>query len=227
MLHKNDSIFWAATSILLISLVLAIYLDQAFLLLMLSGYLLRPTLHSLGFARKLIDERQLLMQYRASNVGFATLVLGNVVAILALMAKDNHAWEMLVAALLVAVAARALSRLFMDGDWTTAVPRVLTATGMLLCLFGALESGLSLESLQHILPGLFIAGLGWLGRWQQRATSIITFVLATVITVGLSVFAARSLTGPNWGTAVAGCLLVVPLLVAETCLWRSGEFSHE
>jgi hypothetical protein len=76
-MHKRDSIFWAATAIFVLSLALVVVYGQQYLLLMACAYLLRPTLHSLGFARHLVDERQLQIQYRASNVGFAALVIGN------------------------------------------------------------------------------------------------------------------------------------------------------
>ena len=67
MLGKRDPIFWAATFIFVVALVLMVAVDESWILLMLASYLLRPTLHSVGLAPKLIDERQLAIQYRSTT----------------------------------------------------------------------------------------------------------------------------------------------------------------
>ena len=159
MLHRRDPIFWAATAIFVLSLALAKFVDDGFLMLLVASYLLRPALHSLGFARKLVDERQMQIQYQASNVAFTALVIGNIVVILYLMGKDDHTWEMVNAVLMVGLAVRAIAGLLLVGDPAVAGPRIVMAVGAFLCLFGVVEGGLP-GGIVHGLPGLAVIGLG-------------------------------------------------------------------
>lgn len=226
-MRKRDPIFWAATCIFVVSLVLARVVDEGFLLMMIGAYLLRPTLHSLGFAMKLVDERQLQIHYRAGNVGFAALVIGNVVVMLALMGQNNHAWEMVNAALLIALAVRALSGLLQVGDLAVAGPRIVMAMGFLLGLFGFLEGGFSLGSLQHVIPGLAIVALGFVARKRPRTVAIVLFVLVGLLAAFLVSRALRSGRSLNWGEAVTLLLIASTVVVTATCLLRAQAASDD
>jgi hypothetical protein len=221
MLRKRDSIFWVATGIFVASLVLARLGGDEFLLLMVGSYLLRPTLHSLGFAKKLIDERQMQIQYRASNVAFATMVVGNVIVVLSLMAQGNHVSEMVLAVLLIGLAARAIAGLLMVGDLSLAGPRILIVTGLFLVLFGAVEEGLSLGTVLHAVPGLVVVGVGLAARKQPGPIALLLFALVGLAT---AVFAFRLLRDgrlPEWGAMVTWLFIAGPMLVAAECLRRS------
>lgn len=221
MWTRRDPIFWAATLVFAISLVLAIAVDDGFLLLAVGAYLLRPTLHSLGFARKLADERQLQIQYRASNVAFVAMVLGNIVVILQLMGKGDHTWEMVNAVLLMALAVRAVAGLLMVGDPAVAGRRIVMVVGAFFCLFGLMEGGLS-GAVAHVLPGLVVVALGWAADRAPRAIGGLVIALAATGSVFLAVMATRSPQGFTWGTSMVLLLVGVPLATGGVCLLRGA-----
>lgn len=220
MLHRRDAIFWAATGIFVVSAVLAAAVDQGFLLLAVASYLLRPALHSLGFFMKLVDERQMQIQYQASNVAFTALVIGNIVVILHLMAKGDHTWEMVNAVLMIGLAVRAIAGLLMVGDPAVAGPRIVMAVGAFLCLFGVMEGGLP-GGLVHGLPGLAVIGLGLAARKAPRTVASVLFVLSMALIV-LVVGTAYRRQGVNWGTGITVLLLGGPLLTAGFCILRGA-----
>ncbi len=219
MLAKRDPIFWAATAIFALALLLGATVDNGFLLLGVAAYLLRPTIHSMGFARKLIDERQLSIQYQASNVAFAALVFGNIVVILHLMSKGDQSWTMLNAVLLGAIAVRALAGLLLVGDPAVAGPRIAMAVGAFLALFGAMEGEAS-GIVSHIVPGALLIALGYAARRWPRAIAITLLAIVTVALGALAFTALQSHTAFSWGSLWALALINVPLVVAAFCMLR-------
>ncbi len=221
MLGKRDAIFWVACAIFAAALLLGATLGDGWLLLAVGAYLLRPTLHSLGVAKQLVDERQMEIHYRASNVGFATLVAGNVVVILALMARGDHAWEMAVAVLVAGLAARALTGLLLVGDPAVGGQRILVSVGLLVAIFAALDAGWPYV-LVAVLPGLVVAGLGLIAPRFGRASAIVCGICATAFGTLILAAALARPGGANWGTAVALGLICLPLVAAAACFWRAG-----
>ena len=221
MLDKRDQIFWTATGIFVLSLVLNIVAGQQYLLLMVAAYLLRPTLHSLGFAKKLVDERQMQIQYRASSVAFAALVIGNIVLILHLMRLGDHTWEMVVGLLTTGLAVRALAGLLLVGDPSVAGQRILVSVGLLVALFGAMDAGFP-GALVAVLPGLALVALGLASPKWPRAIASILFAIAALLCLQILPRALRPPGGPNWGTALTLGLLIVPLVTAAFCLLRGA-----
>jgi hypothetical protein len=226
MLGKRDGIFWAAAAIFVVALVLTALWGQQYLLLLAAAYLLRPTVHSLGFARKLIDERQMEIQYRASNVAFAALVLGNAALIVYLMRIDDHVWEMVGGVLMVGLAVRALAGLLLVGDPAVAGQRILYAIGLLAGLFAAMDAGFP-GVFVAVLPGLVVAGLGFASRLYPRPVAALVGVVVVLFCVLMLPPALRQPGGPNWGTAVTFGLILVPLITAALCLWRGASTIDE
>lgn len=224
MLAKRDPIFWAATAIFALALILGATIDNSFLLLGVAAYLLRPTIHSMGFARTLIDERQLSIQYQASNVAFAALVLGNIVVILHLMAKGDHSWELINAVLLGAIAVRALAGLLLVGDPAVAGPRIAMAVGAFLALFGAME-GESSGIVAHIIPGAVLIALGYAGSKAPRAIAYLLLAIVAVALGALVFTALQSHTTFGWGSLWALTLINVPLIVAALCMLRGAKLN--
>ncbi len=221
MLGKRDGIFWVASAILVASLLLAALVGNAFLLLLVASYLLRPTLHSLGFFPKLTDERQLFIQYRASNVGFVAMIVGVIIVILLLMAKGDHTWEMLLAVLMAALALRALAGVLMVGDPLVAGVRILVATGLLLALFGIAEGGLSGAG-AHVIPGLLVVGVGLAGKRWPRPVAILVLVLSACVVIAMTRSILAGGHGRGWGEVEALLFLTMPPIVAAVCLLRAS-----
>ena len=92
---KRDWIFWVASGIFALSIVIAaITRDQLWLFLMVASYLLRPTLASLGLARRSTDERQMSIQYRSGNIAFAVMIVASIVLAVVQQSKGDKSWEM-------------------------------------------------------------------------------------------------------------------------------------
>lgn len=221
MLGKRDEIFWAASVIFLAAVALGAIVDNAYLLLMVASYLLRPTLHSLGFLRRLVDERQLQIQYQASNVGFAAMVAGVIVVILVLMARNDHTWEMLVGVLMVGLTVRALTGLLLVGDSLVAGVRILVAIGSLLALLGVLEGGVG-GAMSHVLPGAALVGVGLAARRWPRPAGVGVLALAALGAFAMFRGALMPSGSARAGTLIALTLLTVPAGVAGLCLLRGA-----
>ena len=73
---KKDPIFWCASGIFVLALLLfAVTNQQLWLFMMIISYMLRPTLASLGVAKRYVDERQMSIYYRSGNIGFAVMII--------------------------------------------------------------------------------------------------------------------------------------------------------
>ncbi len=104
-MFNKDPIFWWAAGIFVLALVLmAATRDQFWLVLMIGSYLLRPTLASLGLARRHVDERQMSIQYRSGNIAFVAMIITCIVLAVNLNADGNPAWEMFIVAIVVGLA---------------------------------------------------------------------------------------------------------------------------
>ena len=223
---KRDPIFWAAAGILAVAVALGSLVDERFFLLMVASYLLRPTVHSLGFARRLIDERQLQIQYQASNVALAAMVIGNIVVMLILMAHDDHTWEKLGLVLMVALLVRALAGLLMVGDPAVAGPRILVAVGAFLCLFGALDGGLKGFAAVGT-PGLVIIALGVAARKRPSVIAYVSFGIAAIMAAFFAAFYVKGRGHATWGTIAAALVIISPIVVAAICLLRAAAAGDE
>jgi hypothetical protein len=218
---KRDRIFWSASAIFAVSLVLGVTVGNGWLLLMAAAYLLRPTVHSLGFARELIDERQLQIHVRASNVGFAVMVIGNIAVTLYLMRRNDPTWELVNSVLLFGLAARAITGLLLVGDLLLAGERILYGVGLLAALFSAADAGFPYVFLA-VLPGLLVAGLGLVSRKHPQAVAALVTVFMIVFCVVMLPPALRQPGGPNWGTVATFGIILPPPLIAAFCLWRGA-----
>jgi len=117
---KKDPIFWWATGIFALALILfAITQNDFFLLtLLVLAYLLRPTLASLGLAKKYVDERQLSLHYRSSNIAFFVMMVACAFLAAKLRAENNHIGEMFYMVMAIGIATAAA---------TTATPKKIMA----------------------------------------------------------------------------------------------------
>ena len=224
-MFKKDPIFWWAAGIFVLALVLmAATQDQFWLFLMIGSYLLRPTLASLGLARRYVDERQMSIQYRSGNIGFAAMIITCMILAIKLNADGNPEWEMFLVAIVVGLTARALFNVILVIRPRKAAPKVIIATGLLLTLFVFMESvdsGLSLETFPRMASMLAIVGVGLLSKKFPKIAGGMMFV----ITAGL-VFAIlkKGLTITQAGTAL---IIGVPLATAAAFLFTRDKSEPE
>lgn len=209
---RNDAIFWSAAALVVLALGLfAVTKNQFWLALMIASYLLRPTLASLGLARRNVDERQLSLHDRSGSIGFAVTIAACVVFMIKLGAADNHAFELFAAAIVLGLAAKGLFNVIMVEDKRPAAAKIIVSVGLLVAVFASLDAGSFGGVLVSVLPGLAIAGVGLLLKRFPRLAGI-------VILVATALLLAVILRRVTWGQIVTAVLIGVPLIVAGVYL---------
>ncbi len=211
-MRKKDSIFWIATGIFILGLVLsAITQKQFWIALGVGAYLLRPTLASLGAAKRNVDERQMSIHYRSGNIGFAVLLFICVIFMARLETEGNHAFEFFATAIILGLAAKALFNVILVKNYRQAASKIIVSAGLMIALFSALDAGSFVGTVMSILPGLAIVGVGLLSRKYPRPIGIVVFVLTALIMIVI----LRRIT---WGQIVTAVVIGVPLITAGVCL---------
>jgi hypothetical protein len=222
---KKDPIFWWATGIFVLALVLmAVTQDQFWLVLIIGSYLLRPTLASLGLARRYVDERQMSIQYRSGNIAFAVMIITCIILAIKLNADGNPEWEMFIVAIVVGLATKALFNVIMVTNSRKTAANVIIAAGLLLTLFvsiGSVDSGLSLGTFLRVASMLAIVGVGLLSKKFPRIAGGMTFVITAVL---VFVILKKGLTIAQAGTAL---VVGVPLATAAAFLFMRDKSEPE
>jgi len=222
---KKDPIFWWATGIFVLALVLmAVTQDQFWLVLIIGSYLLRPTLASLGLARRYVDERQMSIQYRSGNIAFAVMIITCIILAIKLNADGNPEWEMFIVAIVVGLATKALFNVIMVTNSRKTAANVIITAGLLLTLFvsiGSVDSGLSLGTFLRVASMLAIVGVGLLSKKFPRIAGGMTFVITAVL---VFVILKKGLTIAQAGTAL---VVGVPLATAAAFLFMRDKSEPE
>ncbi len=213
--RSKDRIFWIATAIAIVSVAIAmITQEQLWLFLLIASYLLRPTLASLGLAHRYVDERELSIQYRAGNLGFAVMMITCVAMAVSLAAKGDKNWDMYNVPIILGLAGRAMFSVVLRRRLRTAARTMITAVGLFVAFFAAASHGASLEGLMEASPGLIVAALGIASNRFPRTIGAVVIVLAVVAMI--FIVRLRFTAGQFVTAAVIG----VPLLLAGFGLMR-------
>jgi len=139
-MFKKDPIFWWASGIFILALLLvAITQNQLWLALMIGSYLLRPTLASLGVARRYVDERQLSIHYRSSNIGFVVMIITCIILAAKLSAEGNPDWEFFNLIIIIGLVSKALFNVILSRNLREAATKIIIVAGLLIALFIAME----------------------------------------------------------------------------------------
>jgi hypothetical protein len=197
--------------------IFAITGEQLWLTLMIASYLLRPTLASLGVARRLVDERQMSIQYRSGNVAFAAMMVTAIVLAVVQNAKGDPNWDLFNIVIIVGLAAKALFNVLLVKNYRQAATRIIIAVGLMMTLFSSMSHGFSLMTLAEAAPGLAIVGIGFLSRKFPRIVGILVFVATAAL---LFVILGKGFTIGQITTAV---VIGVPLILAGACLFWGGK----
>ena len=213
MLRKKDRIFWWATGIFVLAVVMAaVTKEQLWLALMIASYLLRPTLASLGLAKHSVDERQMSIQYRSGNIAFAVMMITAVILAAVLSSQGDESWEMFNVVIIVGLATKALFNVLLTKNYRAAASKIIMAVGLMIALFASMSHGLSISTVMEAGPGLIIVAIGWLSRKYPRLVAILVFV-ATVALLAL-IFSK----GFTVGQFVTAALISIPMILAGVCL---------
>ena len=214
-MSKKDPIFWGAASIFVLAIVLfAVTQNQLWLAMLVGSYLLRPTLASLGIAKRLVDERLMSIQYRSGNVGFTVMIIACIILAVIQNIKNDPGWEMFTIILVLGLAAKALVNVVLVGNYRDSGSKIIMSAGALIALFASFElgNGFSIGVLAQVAPGLAIVGIGWLARKFPRSIGGAMFVITAVL---LYVILAKGFTIGQITTAL---VVSVPLVTAGLCL---------
>jgi len=217
-MSKRDPIFWSASGIFVLALLLS-YLTQSpnWLFLGIVSYLLRPTLASLGVARRHMDERQMTIHYRSGNIAFAVTIITCVIISIKLFAEGDHAFEYFHMVIVVGLATKALFNVILIKNFREAAAKILIGVGLLVALFNSFEAfdhWSLILFLKYITPGLVIAGIGLLSlRFPRPAGMLIlagsAFLLWRIFSKGFT-----------WGQIAAAVVVCVPLAIGGVFLLR-------
>ncbi len=218
-MFKKDPIFWWACGIFILALLLVVITkNQLWLALMIGSYLLRPTLACLGVARRYVDERQLSIHYRSSNIGFVLMIITCIILAAKLSAEGNSDWEFFNLVIIIGLVSKALFSVVLSQSLREAATKIIIVSGLLITLFIAMESverGLTWKTFAN--PGLVIVGLGLLSKRFPRAIGVVVFLM----TVALEFFIFRR--GFNWGTIGTAVIIGVPLMISGASLYSHDK----
>jgi len=215
---KRDRIFWWAAGIFVLAIIIfAITGEQLWLALMIASYLLRPTLASLGIAKRSVDERQMSIQYRSGNIAFAVMMVTAVILAALQSAKGDPNWDLFNIIIIVGLAAKALSNVLLVKNYRLAASKIIIAVGLLIALFASMSHGLSISTLMEAGPGLAIAGIGWLSRKFPRIVGVFVFA----VTAALEFVILQK--GFTIGQLTTATVIGVPLVLAGVSLFIGGR----
>lgn len=218
---KRDPIFWAASAIFVLALVLfAVMRNQMWLTLMIGSYLLRPTLASLGLAKRYVDERQLSIHYRSGNIGFAVTIIVCIIFAIKLSSEDNHDFELFAMTIMIGLAAKALFNVILAKNYREAASKIIIGVGLLVGLFASFDAGSVAAFLASVGVGVAIAALGLVSRKYPKPVGAVLFALAALAMVII----LRRIT---WGQIGVAVLIGVPLVVAGVCLFVGDKTDKE
>ena len=221
-MFKKDFIFWVATCIFILGIVLyGITQNQLWLFILVGSYLLRPTLASLNIAKSHVDERQMSIQYRSGNIAFTVMIIGCIIMAVYQGSKDDHSWELFSAIVIIGLAAKAMSNIILVGNYREAATKIIMTVGLMIVLFVALENGFSLGGLIESLPGLGIIIVGWLSKKYPKTIGGIIFG----ITIGMFVLIMSR--GFVIGQIITAVLICVPLASAGIGLIHGDRKGRE
>lgn len=221
-MFKKDPIFWAASIIFVLALALfAITQNQFWLALMIVSYMLRPTLASLGLAKRYVDERQQNLYYRSGNIGFAVTLIMCVIFLAKLELENNHAFELFAITIVVGMAAKALFNVILAKNLREGASKIIIGAGLMIALFSVLDAGSFVGVLMSALPGLIIAGIGLLSKKYPRVVGILVIIAACLMLFVIMTIGLRN-SGSLWTQLLVALIIGAPLLTAGICL-LSGD----
>jgi len=186
MKFKKNPIFWWASGIFVLGLILyGVTQMDIFLVLPVFAYLLRPTLASFGLAKKYVDERQMSLNYRSSNIAFFVMMIVCTYFAAKLRAEGNSNAEMFYEVIFIGIAAKAVFNVLLKKNFRETAPKIIISVGLLMSLFAAISNidhGIfSMSFIMNVLPCLLLFGLGITAKYFPRPAAIGILIYAMLL----------------------------------------------
>jgi hypothetical protein len=220
---KRDRIFYIACGLLVVGLVLAV-MDQYIALLPLVGsYLLRPTLHALGLAKKTADERQIQILSRSGNIGFLVVMFGaTVISILRMyQGEPPDDFHLLI---VLGLVTKAIVGLLMIGDLRNAGRILLVSYGLIAGVFVGAQGVNEIQAGETpwetiVGVGLIIVfiTLGLLAKKYPRPVGMVVMLGAVGMIWDRSLWEFSDKDNGTW------IFVILPLALIIACLWGKPD----
>ncbi len=221
-MFKKDTIFWIATCIFIAGIAaFGVTQNQLWLFMLIGSYLLRPTLASLKFEKAAIDERQMTIQYRSGNISFAVMIIACIAMAVYESNKNDHSWEFFNAVVIIGLTAKALSNVFLVGNYREAARKIIIGVGLMLVLFVSLENGFTIGAIIEALPFLGIVGVGWLSKKYPRTIG------GVILGVALCLLFAILHKGFIIGQIITAIVVSTPLFIAGICFFVDDRIDSD
>lgn len=217
---KRDKIFYSACAISAVGILLALLGYEFSLLFFVAAYLLRPSLHEFGLAKKLADERQREIHSRSGNMAFVMLMLALAGITLWRMAQGESVGD-LITLMGIGYAARSLTGLIMAGEYKRAGVLIISAAGVFFALFILAVEGFSIVTIGGAVVGLIIMGIGQLARKFPRTIAIVEVILAVLIVTTFRLFDLSKAPIQMW------MFFVIPVITSALCLFLGARNKEE
>lgn len=209
---KRDKIFYAASGLSAVGILLAVMGSDFSLVLFVAAYLLRPVMMEFGSGVRFADEREQTIHAKSGDVAFVVVILAAIGYSMLRIAHGQRPEE-LYEIIAIGLAARALTGLIMTGEYRKAGMLIIFAVGLFVGLFIVMEAGLSPVSLFGVGVALGMFGIAQIAKKFPRviAALLALIVISAVFVLGLYQF--RLIQSAIW------LFLVTPLTMASACLF--------
>lgn len=214
-MFKRDRIFWWASGIFAIGIILAILEYELAVIFIVGAYILRPTLHAFDLAKGFEDERQVMNHSRSGNIAFIVVML-TVVGLALTRMKNGEPPDDFFLILTFGIGARAFTGLILHGDLRKTGSLIIIIIGLVFAVFGLASARFSYQGLFIGIGGLVFSTLGLFAFKYPRIVSSIVALIAVVFIINNELY--------RIGEAKSGMLIVIAfLLFAASCLFLSSR----
>ena len=219
-MFKWDKLSWIASGIFVLGIILGIW-NNFFFGLLIVAYLLRPTILAFGKGKKYADERQQTIQFQSGNISLTVVIVAMFVFNIfeEYQGRPGDKYNEIIA---IALATKAIVGLIMLRDYKTAGFRSGFFMGLLLSLFILFSANFEPIGFLIASPGFIIMALSYFGLKKPMLVAIIFGV------IGLAAGILRGAFSPNTNlpieTNITTTILVsLPLLVTAFFFFKGAR----
>ncbi len=220
---KRDRIFYTGCGLVVVGIILASMDEYIALLPLVAAYLLRPTLHALGLAKRYADERQIQIFSRSGNVGFLVVMFSaTILAILRqYQGEPPDDFHLLI---FLGLVTKAIIGLLMIGDLRNAGRIILISYGIIMGVFAGIQGFNEIQAGET--PWETFAGvglivvfttLGLLAKKYPRPVAVVLMLGAVGMIWDRTLWEFSDKDNGIW------LFVILPLALIIACLWGKPD----